>query len=120
MAALAQVFGACWHLSEMCLGLLGFESPEQCWPVVFSALGHLTALKRLEIVCDNWKFRHQSFNGLSELTRLVGLEQLCLGFTWVRPDLQWGESGGTDWEQVLVACTHLTRLEFNHTSRRGC
>ena len=51
-AALAQVFGACWHLSEMCLRLLGFDIPEQCLPVVFSALGHITALKRLEMVCD--------------------------------------------------------------------
>ena len=100
----------------MCLRLLGFDIPEQCLPVVFSALGHITALKRLEMVCDNWKFPRQSFNGLSELTRLVGLEQLCLGYMWIRPDLQCGESRGTDWEQVLVACTHLTRLEFNSLS----
>ena len=58
-------------------------------------------------------FADWKITGLAQLTRLVGLERLCLRYMWVQSDVPWGESGGRDWEQVLAACSKLTRLEFD-------
>ena len=105
---MVEVVGACQHLSEVCVGLFGLDVPEDSRHALFSTLGGLTALRSLRIT-----LAQRNIAGLSELTRLVGLEKLCMRHMWIRSDVPWEASGGRDWEHVLAACSPLTRLEFD-------